>query len=64
MGGLVSVTSENSNKTIKAGDLIIIRGAERLQEGQSVAIKNNNDELVSHNSSIQSQAPEKKGKQE
>ncbi len=64
MGGLVSVTSENSNKTIKAGDLIVIRGAERLQEGQSVVIKNNNDELVSHNSSIQSQAPEKKGKQE
>jgi RND family efflux transporter MFP subunit len=51
MGGLVAVTSTDSNKNIKEGDLIIIRGAERLQDGQSVAIKKNNHELISHTTS-------------
>lgn len=51
MDNLVAVTSTKSSTTIQAGDLIVIRGAERLQSGQSVAIKENNDSLVSgHNS--------------
>lgn len=62
MGGLVAVTSIDTNKNIKAGDLIIIRGAERLQDGQSVAIKNNNHELISHTtSSTKSKAADSKG---
>lgn len=32
---------------VQAGDKIVIRGSERLQPGQAVAIKNNNDALVS-----------------
>jgi RND family efflux transporter MFP subunit len=56
MGGLVAVTSTDSNKSIQAGDLIIIRGAERLKDGQSVAIKNNNHELISHHSSTESKS--------
>lgn len=46
MDGLVAVDSASDDKKIKEGDLIVIRGAERLQDGQSVAIKNNNHELV------------------
>ena len=46
MDGLVAVTSTVTNNPINAGDLIVIRGAERLQTGQSVVIKNNNNELV------------------
>ena len=46
MDGLVAVTSISRDNPIKAGDLIVIRGAERLQHGQHVAIKENNDELV------------------
>lgn len=62
MGGLVAVTSIDSNKSIQAGDLIIIRGAERLQDGQNVAIKKNNHELISHTtSSTKNKAPDSKG---
>ena len=32
---------------VSAGDKIVIRGAERLQPGQDVMIRENNDELVS-----------------
>ena len=46
MDGLVAITSTSVKSKIEAGDLIVIRGAERLQDGQSVAIKDNNDELV------------------
>ena len=48
MGGLVAVTSTDYNKTIQADDLIVIRGAERLRGGESVVIKKNNHELVTH----------------
>jgi RND family efflux transporter MFP subunit len=48
MGGLVAVSSRDPNKGINTGDLIIIRGAERLQDGQSVVVKNNNHALISH----------------
>jgi len=64
MGGLVAVTSTDSNKSIQAGDLIIIRGAERLQDGQSVAIKNNNHELISHNKGTENTASDTKGNQQ
>lgn len=47
MDDLVAVTSTSARSTIEAGDLIVIRGAERLQDGQSVTIKNNNNELIS-----------------
>jgi RND family efflux transporter MFP subunit len=63
MGGLVAVTSTDPNKSIQAGDLIIIRGAERLKDGQSVAIKNNNHELISHYSSTESKTINKEGNQ-
>jgi len=63
MGGLVEVTSTDANKSIQAGDLIIIRGAERLRDGQRVVIKNNNHELISHNSSTKSKISATKGKQ-
>ena len=46
MDGLVAVTSTTTDNPINAGDLIVIRGAERLQNGQGVAIKANNNELV------------------
>jgi len=46
MEGLVAVTSTSADNKIAEGDLIVIRGAERLQHGQSVAIKENNHELV------------------
>ncbi len=46
MDGLVAVSSASTDKPIEAGDLIVIRGAERLQNGQSVMIKENNHELV------------------
>jgi RND family efflux transporter MFP subunit len=32
---------------VQAGDKVVIRGAERLREGQSVNIKTNNDKLIS-----------------
>jgi RND family efflux transporter MFP subunit len=63
MGGFVAVTSTDPNKSIQAGDLIIIRGAERLKDGQSVAIKNNNHELISHYSSTESKTINKEGNQ-
>ena len=47
MGGLVAITNTAGNKSIAAGDLIVIRGAERLQDGQKVAIKENNHQLIS-----------------
>ena len=46
MEGLIAVTSIATDNKINVGDLIVIRGAERLQHGQSVAIKDNNAELV------------------
>lgn len=46
MDELVAVTSTTTNNPINTGDLIVIRGAERLQNGQGVAIKANNNELV------------------
>ncbi len=36
---------------LKEGDKIVIRGAERIQPGQKVAIKSNNDALISSNHS-------------
>lgn len=47
MDDLVAVTSTSADSQIEDGDLIVIRGAERLQNGQSVAIKENNNELIS-----------------
>jgi len=46
MDGLVAVTSSSAASKIEEGDLIVIRGAERLQDGQSVTIKKNNHELI------------------
>lgn len=46
MEGLVAVSSASSDQKINEGDLIVIRGAEQLQSGQSVVIKANNHELV------------------
>lgn len=46
MDGLVAVTSASEQQPINVGDLIVIRGAERLQSGQGVAIKSNNKDLV------------------
>ncbi|MGL1955853.1 MAG: efflux RND transporter periplasmic adaptor subunit [Colwellia sp.] len=45
--GLVGISSVSKGNEVKPGDLIIIRGAERLQNGQAVAIKNNNQSLIS-----------------
>ena len=42
MNDLIEVLGE-----IKAGDLIVIRGAERLKTGQKVQIKDNNHQLIS-----------------
>jgi hypothetical protein len=64
MGGFVAVTSTNADKGIQAGDLIIIRGAERLQDGQSVTIKNNNHELISFKTGNVSQTADHKGSQQ
>jgi RND family efflux transporter MFP subunit len=58
MGELVAVTSTDLNKKIQTGDLIIIRGAERLQDGQSVVIKNNNHELISHHNDTTNKMPD------
>ncbi|MGB0937441.1 MAG: efflux RND transporter periplasmic adaptor subunit [Colwellia sp.] len=44
-GNFVSV--KNTSTPLQVGDNIVIRGAERLQDGQVVAIKENNDQLVS-----------------
>ena len=63
MGGLVAVTSNNYNKNIKTGDLIVIRGAERLRGGESVVIKKNNHELVSHFSQTEKAADDKGNQQ-
>ncbi|NQY88134.1 MAG: efflux RND transporter periplasmic adaptor subunit [Colwellia sp.] len=63
MGGLVAVTSTDANKSIQAGDLVIIRGAERLQSGQSVVIKNNNHELISHHRNTEKKVSDNKGNQ-
>ena len=41
-GGLVEIIGN-----IKAGDQVVIRGAERLREGQALTIKTNNNELIS-----------------
>lgn len=41
-GEMIAVEGE-----LNVGDKIVIRGSERLQPGQTVAIKNNNDTLVS-----------------
>ena len=42
MGDLIEVLGD-----VQAGDLIVIRGAERLKAGQAVKIKANNDQLIS-----------------
>lgn len=63
MGGLVAVSSTDPNKSVNAGDLIIIRGAERLQNGQSVAIKNNNHDLISHSQKLKNTTLDNKGNQ-
>jgi len=47
MDDLVAIASTLSTTEISEGDLIIIRGAERLQSGQSVVIKDNNHALIS-----------------
>ncbi len=47
MDDLVAISSALSTTEINQGDLIVIRGAERLQSGQSVIIKDNNHELIS-----------------
>jgi RND family efflux transporter MFP subunit len=49
MDDLVAISSASSSTEINEGDLIVIRGAERLQSGQSVAIKDNNQALISGN---------------
>jgi RND family efflux transporter MFP subunit len=64
MRDFVAVTSIDPEQNVKAGDLIIIRGAERLQDGQSVTIKNNNHELISHSTSTVSQTADTKGNQQ
>jgi len=53
MDDLVAVSSTSTDKKIEAGDLIVIRGAERLQDGQGVAIKENNNGLISGNNGQQ-----------
>jgi len=63
MEGLVAVTSTSADSQIEAGDLIVIRGAERLQDGQSVAIKENNDELVLGGKGVRDNQPSSKGQQ-
>jgi RND family efflux transporter MFP subunit len=64
MGGFVAVTSIESNKRIQAGDLIIIRGAERLRGGESVSIKKNNHELISHHSNTKNKVADTQGNQQ
>jgi len=44
---LVGISSVSTVNKIEENDSIIIRGAERLRAGQKVAIKNNNQSLVS-----------------
>lgn len=44
-GDLVEIIGD-----VKAGDQVVIRGAERLRPGQAIAIKTNNQKLVSGNS--------------
>ncbi|MBL4822530.1 MAG: efflux RND transporter periplasmic adaptor subunit [Colwellia sp.] len=63
MGGLIAVTSTDANKNLQAGDLMIIRGAERLQDGQRVVIKKNNHELISHHQEKEKKVADNKGKQ-
>lgn len=53
MDDLVAISSSSTDKKINEGDLIVTRGGERLQDGQSVAIKDNNDELISGNQGVQ-----------
>jgi len=60
MDDLVAISSASSSTDISEGDLIVIRGAERLQSGQSVAIKNNNHELISGSSSSKRKEPSDK----
>jgi hypothetical protein len=64
MEGLVAVTSTFSDRQIDDGDLIVIRGAERLQDGQSVAIKENNHELVLGGKKAEDQKASNKGQQQ
>jgi RND family efflux transporter MFP subunit len=47
MDGLVAIKSVLATAEINEGDLIVIRGGERLQNGQAVAIKTNNHALIS-----------------
>ncbi len=69
MEGLVAVTSTSADNSIAEGDLIVIRGAERLQDGQSVTIKENNHELVlggkeADEEGIENQKSSSKGQQQ
>lgn len=54
MDGLVAVSSVSSDTQINEGDLIVIRGAERLQNGQGVVIKENNHQLVAGGKEVES----------
>jgi len=47
MDNLVAITSILATAEISEGDAIVIRGAERLQDGQTVKVKNNNTQLFS-----------------
>jgi len=47
MDNLVAITSILATAEISEGDAIVIRGAERLQDGQAVKIKSNNAQLLS-----------------
>lgn len=49
MDDLVAISSTLPAIEIRQGDLIVIRGAERLKSGQSVKIKDNNHALISGN---------------
>ncbi len=49
MAELIAISSAVLTNDINEGDLIVIRGAERLQNGQSVVIKDNNHTLISGN---------------
>jgi len=46
MRDLIAVNSTSIDNKIVEGDLIVIRGAERLQDGQNVVIKENNHDLM------------------
>ena len=63
MDGLVAISSTSTDAPIVAGDLIVIRGAERLQNGQSVNVKENNHELVLGGKSLEDENATSAGNQ-